>query len=55
MITVHIYPTKMPGMKYLVMVGWEKWPVPFQYDELVGRLRDDYPGCQIIKHLIGLK
>jgi hypothetical protein len=59
MITIDIYPCNEPGMKYLVRTNAtlesEKWTVPFQYDELVSRLRDDYPGCQIINHNYELK
>jgi hypothetical protein len=55
MITVNIYPTHTPGMKYLVKVNREKWEVNFQRNDLVSRLRDDYPGCQIIQHNCELK
>ena len=55
MDNVDIYPTNEPGMKFLVKVGTEKWTVPFQYNDLVERLRDDYPGCQIISHNEELK
>ena len=49
---VKIYTCISPGMKYTVRVSdtvnhiTETWDVPFQYDELISRLRDDYPGCQ---------
>ena len=50
---INIYPSKKPGMKYQIRVNLEtgfmleKWDVEFQYDDLVARLREDYPGCQI--------